>query len=409
MSTNLEDRVRNALHDAGRTAGAGPAGPDAAMIADAYADAYGRRRRRSAIGGVVAASLLVGVAAAFVWPRDAARPISVDPAQFPQASAPPTTATPASTVSPAQPGATVETGAPEVSVDTTAPVAPVAAVATGLAAPIAVGNLLAVRADGTLVEVSPQAQTETVRGMLSFAPASPEMALGPDRQTVYALRGARTGADRFDVVQLRADGTETVLVDDVTAFALSPDGRHLAAGYAPRQTGNGTARPSHIIERTLTDEGAIDRNLTGTVRIWDHPGYRQERVTSLAYSPDGQKLAYVALFETGAIRTFAVDGTPPADALTVQTGTANSFTDIGWDSDATLTAVNRCCGVESTQTPELVMMRPDGQVVAKRSQPATDISLATGGRGWTAIIGPTLVLQSSEETRSFGAYVAATF
>jgi hypothetical protein len=273
--------------------------------------------------------------------------------------------------------------------------------AAGAPSPIGELNLLGARADGTLVEIDVLHETETDWRSLSFEPGAGRLAQAPDRVTVYAGR-ARDGSDHdMDVVRLDATGVETVVAEDVTAFALRPDGRALVVAHPFPTAPNGVATsPSRIVERNLA---------TGTERTWEHPGYAQERATELAYSPNGANLAYVAQFETGSVRWFALDSAPPAQPLAIRTGTATSITDVGWSSNTTLAVVDRCCGPDSTEPPAVLMVGLDGGVFVRWPQEADAITIAAGDRGWTAIVGPSLTVRSSEETQTFGAYAAVAF
>ncbi|MGE0728278.1 MAG: hypothetical protein AB7O92_06410 [Acidimicrobiia bacterium] len=403
MNMDLEERVRNALHEAGR---AGP--PDPAVLAGARHRARRRRRQRATVTGAVAATFLVVLAATASWPREDVRSVSADPAQPVPTSAQPTPITPPTDSSALSPLPVGSNDTHTTDTANTANTADTASTTDEAMAPVGPGNLIAVRADRMVVEIDPTTGAERARTMLSFTPANAELALGSDRSTIYATRRSTADDEQIDVVQVSPDGTETTMVDDVTAFALSPDGRRLAAAYAPIAASDGSTLPARIVERSLTN-GAIDRDLSGSVRVWDHPGYERERIDALAYAPDGEHLAYVAHFETGNVRAFPLDGTPSPSPLSVQTGTANSFSDVGWNSDATLTVVNRCCGVESTRPPELVFMRVDGTVLSARPLDAEGASIAVGPQGWTAIISRSLTLQSSEETRELGPYLAAAF
>ncbi|MEZ5233288.1 MAG: hypothetical protein R2749_11340 [Acidimicrobiales bacterium] len=144
-----------------------------------------------------------------------------------------------------------------------------------------------------VVEIDPTTGAERARTMLSFTPADAELALGSDRSTIYATRRSTADDEQLDVVQVSPDGTETTMVDDVTAFALSPDGRRLAAAYAPIAASDGSTLPARIVERSLTN-GAIDRDLSGSVRVWDHPGYERERIDALRTHPTASTWPTVA-------------------------------------------------------------------------------------------------------------------
>ncbi|MFN0089269.1 MAG: hypothetical protein ACKVWR_03215, partial [Acidimicrobiales bacterium] len=309
----LEDRIRAALADAGRRSD-----PPPALLTRSVELAHQRRRRRSAIGGAAAGSVVVAVAALLAWPRDHGRSIHA----FPTDVVPVT-----------QPAITVAS-APATS-DPDAPNAPTAP------SPVGAANALAARHDGELIEIDPAANTETRWGTLSFRPDTPELALGADRRTVYVgrLAGAETGV--MNVVRVTPDSVETVIAEGATAFALSPDGGRIALALPLTAGPDGRAvAPAAIVERNLA---------TGGERTWEHRGYAQERIPALAYSPDGAKLAYVASFESGNVRFFALDDEPPAQPLTLQTGEASDVHDVGWAADNALMIVNRCCGVESTR------------------------------------------------------------
>ncbi len=402
----LEDRIRNALHDAGR-----PAPMPDGLPAAALARARRQRQQRAMLAGTIACTAVAGLIVAAAWAgltRDAddvapletistpppdvggpgARSTPTPPSTTPSTTPPPSTAPSASvTVAGESAAGTVSAASPSAAADTPTP--------------IGERNLLGARADGTLVEIDVLAGTETDWRSLSFEPVADRLALAPDRLTVYAGR-ARDGSEHeMDVVRLDPDGSETVVVEAVTAFALRPDGQALVVAHPFPTTPVGLATaPSRIVERNLG---------TGTERAWDHAGYEQERVTELAYSPDSTRLAYVSQFESGFVRWFRLDSTPPAQPLSIRTGTRSEITDVAWNGNTTLAVVDRCCGPDNFEPPAVLMLSLDGGVFVRWPQDADDISIAAGHSGWTAIVGPTLVVRSSEESDSFGSYAAVAF
>lgn len=386
MNHDVEDRPTTRpepSHDSGRY-GQSPAASPGANDADASRQS----RRRDALiagGSIVCLGAILAVA---VWHRGSptSRVSTVGAGTAGQAaptvleSAPPTNE-PAPTTPPA-------------------PLpAPKPAERVGLMAPLGVGSLLAVRANGALVEIDEATHGETVRGSLPFRPDTSYLALGADRQTVFV---GRSGADerRIDVVRVSPGGTQTTLATDATAFALSPDGRRLAVAYPGAQDGRGkSAAVATIVE---TELGA------GAERAWSHPGFALENITRLAYAPDGRQLAYVAVFENPNVRVFALSDEPSEEPLPVPGFPSRSVGAVAWSADDRLVISSDCCYPES-EPSSVITIDLSGQALSQLDLDISRPSLAVSAGGWTAIVGPTLALVAGSDRYDFGPYLAATF
>lgn len=341
----LEPRIRDAL------AGAAGPGADAGdaddRLADALAEGVGRRRRRTAIAGTVAALLVVAGLAGTIG-DDAGQKVELTPAPAPSTTeqgAPTTLTTTASSV-PA-PTSSPTTIAPADS--TTEADRPATAVALSDVGRVVVLDTASGKATRTLA----------THGTPGPAAAWTGLSLTPDRATAYY--GYRTSLCEGTVYKVPTDGsTREAEVVRGMAPEVDPRGRRLAyVRPVPRPGDPGTDGTDGtcsyaIVVRDLT---------TGTEKVWtpDADGFHELAfVANLRWSPGGDRLGFDVSYEGGVVRI--LDPNQPGGKTNGQREVPSDGDDdvdlLDWLPDGRIVTASYCC-YEEPRRQRTVIVDPD--------------------------------------------------